>query len=260
MIYSNQIQALNALENYAKHDNHSILIEGLEGCGKTWCAKQFGSIKHISDFYVIDPNVNDLRDTIDTCYKINNDIVICIENLDTGVRGASYSILKFLEEPMSNVYIIVTCRNRYKVPETILSRSVLATVSMPTAGNLKTFLATLQLPTHNYILNSPIWRSVKTFKDVIMLSKLSMEKLSYLTKLSQLVITNQPISDLVWQLTHFPDNSEIPIKLVIDMFIHNSNSPHIVKSGIDALRDITSGRVASHTALTKFLFDYKYTE
>ena len=44
------------------------------------------------------------------------------------------------------------------------------------------------------------------------------------------------------------------------MFIHSSNSPHIMKSGIDALRDITNGRVASHTALTKFLFDYKYTE
>ena len=120
-----------------------------------------------------------------------------LQNKDVGVRGASYSILKFLEEPMSNVYIVVTCRNRYKVPETILSRSVLATVSMPTTGNLKAFLATLQLSTHNYILNSPIWESVKTFKDVIMLSKLSVEKLDYLTKLSQIVITNQPISDLV---------------------------------------------------------------
>ena len=111
------------LMDLANSRHHSILIEGPQGCGKTYLAKQYAAMLNVSDFEVVKCSVDTIRDAIDETCKIKNDVVICLENLDDGVLSASYTILKFLEEPLPNVYIVVTCRNLKKVPDTIISRS-----------------------------------------------------------------------------------------------------------------------------------------
>ena len=106
-----QRAALEDLHRLADANKHSILIEGSEGCGKSYIAKQYATMLDIVDFQVVEPKVQCIKEAINSCYVIDNPIVLYIENLDTGVLAASYALLKFLEEPSSHVYIVITCRN-----------------------------------------------------------------------------------------------------------------------------------------------------
>lgn len=260
MDFKCQKEALYCLSTYAQSDKHSILIEGPEGCGKTYCAKLYADMLNVSDFYKVDPGVNEIRDTVDACYKLTNSVVLCIENLDLGVSGASYAMLKFLEEPLSNVYIVVTCRNRYKVPDTILSRSVVCSVSPPTRSDLCEYALHIDSTKLGKLEPCGLWACAKTFKDVDTLLSMSDSHIKYIQDLTSITRFNRPISDMVWKLGHFDDNSETPIQLVIRYIMQVCNSPHIDKCGIDCMRELASSKIAAHTVLTKFLFECKYTE
>ena len=102
-----QRAALEDLHRLADANKHSILIEGSEGCGKSYIAKQYATMLDIVDFQVVEPKVQCIKEAINSCYVIDNPIVLYIENLDTGVLAASYALLKFLEEPSSHVYIVI---------------------------------------------------------------------------------------------------------------------------------------------------------
>ena len=95
MILKCQSSALDELQNLADSDRHSVLIEGVAGSGKTYLAKQYAKFLSINDFVTVNATVNDIRKSIDTSYNLESKIVICIENLDTGVAGASHTLLKF---------------------------------------------------------------------------------------------------------------------------------------------------------------------
>ena len=105
MILNCQKEPIQELKQLADSDRHSVLVEGPSGCGKSYLAKQYAAMLGISDFAVINPTVQDIRDSINGSYNLDSPIVLCIENLDCGVPAASYTILKFLEEPLSHVYL-----------------------------------------------------------------------------------------------------------------------------------------------------------
>ena len=94
---------------------------GPEGCGKSYLARQFAIKLGVDDFALVEPTVAGIREISDLCSEITTPIVICIENLDTGVVAASYTLLKFLEEPRKNVHVVVTARNIKHLPDTIPS-------------------------------------------------------------------------------------------------------------------------------------------
>lgn len=254
-----QQSAINSLNKLASSSRHSVLIEGIEGTGKTYLAKNYSEMLNVSDFVSIAPTVSAIRDTLDQVSVLNTPVVICIENLDIGVSGSSYTLLKFLEEPTDNVYMIVTCRNVYQIPDTILSRSTTVSISPPTASDLKLYATNKYPSQYLNVADTITWKCVKSFADIDVIMKLSLDQLNYLETLT-LSQFNDSVSNIVWKLGHFPDNSETPIKFVITRILQSTNNSHIQRCGIDCLNDLASNRIAQHAVLSKFCMDVKYTE
>ena len=257
-----QHSAIEELKNLAHRDRHSLLIEGVSGCGKTYLSKQYAKYLEISDFVNVNSTVNDIRKSIDTCYNIDSNIVVCIENLDNGVLGASYTLLKFLEEPRDNVYIIITCSNLHKIPDTIISRSSVVTVSVPTESDLELVSREYPIEKQKILRDRPgIWNAIKNMKDLDYCMKISSNTyFDHLEDLPKIIQSKKPISDVVWSLGHYPDNTDVPIEFAIKCIISNTSSLSIRNKGIQCIKELTSSRLASHAVLSRFVMDCKYGE
>lgn len=255
-----QAAAIEELKTLCNYDRHSVIIEGPSGCGKSYLANQYGVMLKITEFHIVQPSVSSIREAINTCMITDNPVVLCIENLDTGVAGASYTLLKFFEEPLPNVYIVVTCRNINRVPSTIVSRGVCVTTCSPTIHDIADYARNLDVQMYERIKDNKLFSCANSFHNIDELFKLTDDKLAYIQNLDSLLSSNQPVSDIVWSLNHFTDNTELPIDIVIQYFIKCSKNLHNRQCAIECLNDITEGRIASHTVLTKFVFDMKYTE
>ena len=260
MEFNYQKLAIGELKKSADFRRQSILIEGFEGSGKSYLAGMYAKFLSIPDFIEVQPTVNEIRSTIDDCYQLTNPIVLCIENLDLGVNGASYSLLKFLEEPYPNIFIVVTCRNINRVPDTIVSRSFVITIPNPIKSDIELFAKTKYPNRYNKVRNHAIWKCIHTLKDADTIMMMSDDQLSYFDNLRQLFPFKSSISEVTWKLGHFEDNSETPIELVIRYIMELNNSQHVEKCGIDCIKDLTQGRIAKHAVLAKFCFELKYCE
>ena len=255
-----QKQPLTELNNLRLSDRHSVLIEGPAGCGKTYLAMQYARMLDIADFQVVAPKVDEIRSAIDACLSLNTRVVLCIENLDLGMLAASYTLLKFLEEPTPNVYIIVTCRNSQYVPDTIISRSTVVVCAPPVDSDLAGYALSVDKSRFEELLSDPLWKCVSTFQDVKLVLGLSPDQLMYFHNLSTLVSFKDSISNIVWKLGHFEDNSETPVELVIRYVMNLVGTIHAKRCGISCLNDISGRRIAEHAVLAKFAFDMKYCE
>lgn len=256
MNFKSQASAILQLKQLAESDRHSILIEGFSGSGKTYLAKMYSEFINISDFQIVEPSVKCIRDAIDECIRLNTTIVLCIENIDSGVLAASYTLLKFLEEPLESVYVIITAENRNKVPDTIISRSAVVSTSPPLESDISTYAEAKDSSRYNEVRNRLIWKAVKSFSDAIAVMNLTNSQIDYIESLNKLIDTSEPISSTLWKLGHFDDNSEVPIKLLMN-YIIVTTSGNVRKSAIECSNDL-SGRIANHAVLAKFLFDCKY--
>lgn len=256
MILICQEQAQQQLKQFAKADRHSLLIEGPHGCGKSYMAVEYGRMLGISDLVSINANVNDLRTMLNNCYSIDTPVVICIEGLDDGQLSASYVLLKFLEEPKNNVYVVITCSNISKIPDTIISRSVVATIAHPTDAELHNYLL-YKYPEKQPLFNHVIYSVLKTFKDVDDAVKLTNDELAYYATIAQLS-PKDTVANLAWKLGHYPNSSECNVSFVFRCILVHTTNAELKKICIDTLRDIESKRVGLHAILSKFAFDFKY--
>ena len=260
MNFACQQEAVAQLQDMAAHNVHSILLEGVAGAGKTYLARQYARLLEVSDFQVVDPSVGTLRSTIDDCMTLQSPVVLCIENLDLGVAAASYTILKFLEEPMSHVYIVVTCRNMKRVPDTIISRSNVVTTSPPSRIDIDAF-ANDRTPARFQVLkNSPIWKCATSFSFAAKILDMTNEQVSFYPSLASMFSKRDTVSNMVWKLGHYPDNTEVPTEIAINYIIFSTQSKHIRMAGIQCMRDLSAGRVAAHAAIARFVFECKYCE
>lgn len=260
MIFKCQERSLIELQKLADSDRHSILIEGSPGSGKTYLARQYANMLKIPDFDTVAPKVSDIRESVDRCHQLDNNVVLCIENLDKGVSSSSYTLLKCLEEPLPNMYIVITCRNINNVPDTIISRSTVVSACPPTDSDIDLFSRSVNPDRYLKINQSVLWKCVRTLNDANLMLSLSDEKLSYIESLQSMSRFNDSISNIVWKLGHFEDKSETPIELVIRYLMEIINTPHVRMSGIECISDLTLGRIASHAILAKFAFECKYCE
>lgn len=240
--------------------HHSILIEGPQGCGKTYLAKQYANMLNVSDFEVVKCSVDTIRDAIDETCKIKNDVVICLENLDDGVLYASYTILKFLEEPLPNVYIVVTCRNLRKVPDTIISRSAVVSCGPPIDKDIEEFALNRNTQKFQSLSDSSIWRSVRSFKDAEYVLSMNDDQIKYFGQLDKMLSFSDTVSNIIWKLGHYEDNTEIPVGLVMQYIISRTNSKTVKRAAIRCMSDISLGRLAQHACLARFVFEAKYVE
>lgn len=253
-----QSSAINELSLLAKSDRHSVLIEGPVGCGKSYLAKYYGTLLGVVDFASVPATVQGIRDALDASYNLTSPIVFCIENLDTGVPSASYTLLKFLEEPSQNVYIVVTCRNRFNVPDTIISRSTCVTVAYPTDADVVEFAKETDIAKYTQLSNHVVWSGVKALNDVDTVYRMTPTQLSYFQNLPTILQFKDTVASIVWQLGHFEDNSETNLQFIFNFIVATSQSDRVKHHAIECVRDLLKSRLASHAVLAKFVFECKY--
>lgn len=255
-----QQEALSNLKDFAERDCHSVLIDGVQGCGKTYLAKEYSKLLHINDFQVVDSTVNSIRGTIDASFNLNNKIVLCIENLDQGVAAASFTLLKFLEEPASNIYIVVTCRNIKRIPSTIISRSVGVSTAPPRPSDVNMFAERQNPRRYAELQHASIWKCATTFRYAETILNMTDSQLSYYPSLKSIMKFDDTVSNIVWKLGHYSDDTETPIEIVINYIIEMTDTRLVRLAGINCIKDISSGRIAAHAAIAKFVFECKYCE
>ena len=255
-----QQAAISELDSLAKSNRHSVLIEGPEGSGKSYLAKQYATLLGVPDFQEVVPKVDAIKETIDNCMQISTPIVLCIENLDTGVPAASYALLKFLEEPLPNVYIVVTCRNIKHVPDTIISRSAVVVTSPPVDTDVCGYAMMKNADRFKEMQLTRIWKCVRTFRDAEIALNMTNAHIEYFNGLTELAKFRDSVSNLVWKIGHYPDNSETPVEFVIRYLMDLVNTAHVRQAGITCISELNQSRIAGHAVLAKFVFEAKYCE
>lgn len=259
MNFQNQQEALTELKRLAEQDRHSILIEGPAGCGKTYVAKQFAAMLGVADVAAVNPNVNDIRSMMNECASLTNPIVVIIENLDTGLNAASYTILKFLEEPSSNIYIVVTCRNIQRVPDTIISRSVVVTIAPPIDSDILQYTQSRYPDKYNSITSQLVWKAVRSFQAADLVAGLNAEQLTYYnTTIPEIAKFKDTVSTIIWTLGHYADNSATPVEFVISMLMVCSSNPYIRRACMNCIKELNMSRIAQHATLAQLVLDCKY--
>lgn len=262
MIFECQTSPMKSLEHLAQSDRHSLILEGISGCGKTYLCKQFANMIQCQDVVNVKPTVNDIRSTIESCYSIKNTVVVCIENLDSGVAAAAYTLLKFLEEPASNVYIIITCRSLTKIPDTIISRSAVVSVPPPKQEDLVSFAKNRDNNKFKIYSRDPVWQVVKSFSDIDYIYKLSIDDTNYLSELRSSLLdgtlAKNSISTIAWNLGHYPDNRDLDARFILNYVLHSIEDAYLYRVCLDLLNDLEYVRIGSNAVITKFAFELKY--
>lgn len=253
-----QSGAILSLQEFANADKHSVIIEGPKKCGKTYLAQEYAKMLNIHDFQLIKPTVNDLREVIESCQLLDNKIVLCIENLDDGVIAASYTMLKFLEEPKENTYIVITCSSSYRLPDTIISRSHITSINPPTYSDIQEVSKLSKINLEHY--DDSIKKCIKNFGDAIKVSKIDNDKIDYLQSLCSRETWRDSVSNIVWKLSHWPDNTETPIEIVITYIMNNMNTKTIYEAGCKCLTALEMKSLGNHLTLCKFAYEGKYIE
>lgn len=256
-VYQCQLTAFDELRRAYEHDVHSIIIEGNSGCGKTYLAVQFAKFLDDAEFVQIKANVADIRSMIATTSLTSVPTVICIENIDAGAASAAHALLKILEEPQPNLYIIVTCRNIKHVPATIISRSIVVSVSTPTSSDIQSYIQKFPAESRKTITQSKLWKIVRSFHDADILFSTSADKLNYLSEFT-INFKRDNISTIIWNIGHYPDNSETDIIFMLKYLMFQYSSLDARSVFIDAINDIESKRVADHAVIAKLLLTLKY--
>lgn len=257
--FSSQQGCIQSLTKCSQQRAHSVLISGPVGSGKTFLASYYSKLLNIDDFVIVKSNIQEIRTSIQESVNIDNDLVVCIENLDYGVSEAAYTMLKFLEEPKPNVYIVVTARSIWDVPNTIVSRCVCCEVDNPSPNDIQIYSERVNFDSYMQRKDKLIWRCASNFSNANDILKLTDEQIKYFDNLFQNISSGLSISAMSWTLTHYPDNTQTPICLVIEYIMRNIDSASSAIACINCISDIQSGRVAQHAAVSRLLFELKYT-
>ena len=254
--------ALQQLRILAEHHRHSILIDGPTSCGKSYLVTQFAKMLGIEDVIFVKPSVDNVRSVIAEAYSQSTEAVICIENLDTGVLAASYALLKFLEEPPSYIYIVVTCRNRKYVPDTIISRSSIISITPPTDADVRAYAkSNLDYAKFDKLSKLDIWQAVKSFSDVDYVADLTASQIEYYQNAINLISSKKSVSDIVWALGHFEENTTTNLTFMLQyIMVKWYNYGSIREACIDCLKQLNQNRLASHAILAKFVLECKYSK
>lgn len=102
---------------------HFVVFIAPKGCGKRTLAKYIAE-KLNASYAECGIKVDEIREVIDTAYKVRDQVVFCIADADTMRAEAKNAMLKVTEEPPENAYFVLTVRDDSTLLDTIKSRSV----------------------------------------------------------------------------------------------------------------------------------------
>jgi len=256
MQMKNQQIPLETLQKYADAKKQALILSGSSGVGKTYLAKEYSKLLAISDFSIVEPKVDDIRQMITETSQLESPMVVCVENLDLGVPAASFTLLKFLEEPRQDVYVVITCRNTNRVPDTIISRAPILSIPNLTETDIESYAATLDSAKVEQVkADKTLWCCVKSFQDLDVLIAMPPQNLAYFKTLLD-INAKQSVSAITWKMQKFPDGTQIPLEIAVRYMMY-SNSAWTTYC-LSALNDLASGRIGSNAVLSKLIFELKY--
>lgn len=257
MKFKSQEKVLEELKLLAAYDRHSILIEGPRGCGKSYCSKQYAQYNNISTIHFIEPKVAEIKQALEDSMQLDEKHLICIENLDYGSNQASQSILKYLEEPTKNVYIVVTCVNKHNVSSTIPSRSCCLKLSNPTQDDLDLYGRSINAQKFEVLVTYPVYKSCKSFVTLEYLLNSSLDKIDYYSNFADESFWNLTVDQITWNLSHYQDGSKCKLPLVLLTIFYHCHNSYIQTQCVKALQALESGRLSETAVLGKFVIDIK---
>ena len=86
------------------------------------------------------------------------------------------------------------------------------------------------------------------------------EQIKYFNQLDRMMSFSDTVSNIIWKLGHYEDNTEIPVGLMMQYIISNTPSKTVRRAAIRCMSDISLGRLAQHACLARFVFEAKYVE
>lgn len=255
-----QQRAVDKLKQLAENDKHSLVVEGPSGCGKTYLARKYAKLVGFSDVVVVPPKVGEVKSAFESFLKVDNKVLLVIENLDSGVPACAYVLLKFMEEPSANLYVVVTCRSLSGIPETIISRSMTVSVAPPTNFDVNQYAHSTYPDKYESVKNTLLWKCVKSFVDVDEVCNMVTDRVNYFSQWNTLKPFSDSVSNVAWKLGHYEDGSETSNLVVKYVMEANRNVPHVVNCCRTCLDTLEMKRIARYLTLTKLAFDLKYCE
>ena len=245
-----QQAVLDELKMLSYEKRQSILISGGSGTGKTYVASQYAKFLNCSNFQIIEPTIGDIQDFIFACIDLYESVVVCIENIDVGSLNAANALLKLLEEPPHDVYIVVTCRNYANVLETIKSRMFHIKLNVPTDSDLIKYAKHVDNAKYEVLGNTEIWKAIKSLKDVDTIFKMPIDNVQYIESLSEIFKHRESISSSIWKLGHYPNNSRTPIDIVLQYLISVTQDKKLKHHLMQVLSEIQLQRMPEHIVLS----------
>lgn len=256
----NQEIAITELRSYADARFHSVLIYGPNGSGKTHLAKQYAEMLGIRSFVELEPNVNTVRQAIADLYMSDAPTVICIENLDCGVKDVSNALLKFVEEPPDNVYIVITCRDVRKIPDTIHSRCKRIGIERMDMQDILMYAESKDKMRLQTIKGIPyMYEAIESTRDIDYLYGMEFAKLQELSTLPQQFGSKESASRISWKVQRFGDGTKVYLSFLIRMVLRYTNVSAVKLRCIRCLQDIDAKLMPEHIILMKFIMDLKYS-
>lgn len=119
------------IDNYSRFS----IIEGPKGSGKHLIVEYICNKLNV-DIIPVGCKVDDIRNTIDMSYHLQNPVCYVIYNADDMGIVAKNSLLKITEEPPNNAYFIMTLQSINNTLSTLKSRGTLLSLDTYTSDEL----------------------------------------------------------------------------------------------------------------------------